>query len=106
MSRWTYIDGVVKVSVFPGRTRAECRYILDTVLDHLPKVTGEERDMKIYAVQPEGHSFCLWEPDPMSDPLFYLVAKYFDDPDIQQEADRRHAWKAEVVQRLRNLLDW
>ena len=49
--------------------------------------------------------YLLWEPDPMSGLPFYLAAKYFDNPDIQQEADRRQAWKAEVVQRLRNLLD-
>ena len=59
MSRWTYIDGVVKVSAFPGRTQAECRYILDTVLDHLPKVTGGERDMQVYTIQPNGTSFSV-----------------------------------------------
>lgn len=59
MSRWTYINGVVKVSTFPGRTQAECRYILDTVLDHLPKVTGEERNMQVYTVQPNGTSFSV-----------------------------------------------
>ena len=39
MSWWTHIRGPVEVSV-PGRTQAEIDYILQTVLDHLPRVTG------------------------------------------------------------------
>lgn len=55
MSYWTYINGTINVEPF-GRTQAEKRYILDTVLDHLPRVTGSEGDMEIYVVQPEGHT--------------------------------------------------
>lgn len=47
MSWWTYINGTINVSA-PGRTQAECDYILQTVLDHLPPVTGSEHDMEIY----------------------------------------------------------
>ena len=47
MSWWTYITGTIEVSV-PGRTQAECDYILRTVLDHLPPVTGSEHDMEIF----------------------------------------------------------
>lgn len=55
MSSWTYINGVI--TVFPlGRTQAEKRYILDTVLDHLPKVTGSERDMNTYLIQKSGYN--------------------------------------------------
>ena len=43
MSWWTYINGTITVSPM-GRTQAEKRYILETVLDHLPLVTGSERD--------------------------------------------------------------
>ena len=39
MSWWTYIHGTIVVSP-TGRTQAEKRYVLDTVLDHLPRVTG------------------------------------------------------------------
>ena len=53
MSFWTHITGTVMVEPF-GRTQAEKRYILDTVLDHLPRVTGSERDMEVYVVQPNG----------------------------------------------------
>lgn len=50
MSWWTYVNGTVTVSPM-GRTQAEKKYILDTVLDHLPLVTGSERDMEIYTIQ-------------------------------------------------------
>lgn len=54
MSYWTYINGIV--TVFPmGRTQAEMRYILETVLDHLPMVTGSERNMDIHIVQRYGY---------------------------------------------------
>lgn len=55
MSSWTYINGVITISS-PGRTQAEARYILETVIDHLPKVTGSERDMNTYIIQKNGHS--------------------------------------------------
>lgn len=54
MSYWTYISGVVTVSPM-GRTQAEMRYILDTVLDHLPRVTGSEEDMYVHVIQQAGH---------------------------------------------------
>lgn len=50
MSYWTYVTGVITVSPM-GRTQHEMTYILNTVLDHLPKVTGSERDMNVYVVQ-------------------------------------------------------
>ena len=46
MSSWTYIDGVITVSPM-GRTPAESRYILETVLNHLPIVSGSEDCMRI-----------------------------------------------------------
>lgn len=47
MSMWTHIHGTIKV--FPiGRTQAEKTYILQTILDHLPRVTGSEEDMQVY----------------------------------------------------------
>ncbi len=54
MSSWTYITGVI--TVFPmGRTQPEKRYILDTVLEHLPRVTGSEGDMHVHVVQKAGY---------------------------------------------------
>lgn len=58
MSFWTYIFGSIKVHV-PGRTQAEIQYILDTVLEHLPVVTGSEGEMKVHAVRNDGYNkFC------------------------------------------------
>lgn len=47
MSSWTYINGVITVSPM-GRTQHEKTYTLNTVLDHLPRVTGSEGDMDLY----------------------------------------------------------
>ena len=41
MSFWSYVRGMIEV--YPmGRTQAEMRYILETVLSHLPPVTEYE----------------------------------------------------------------
>ena len=52
---WTYVRGLIEISA-PGRTQAEKDYILQTVIDHLPKVTGSEVDMSIYTIRADGHS--------------------------------------------------
>lgn len=53
MSSWTYINGTIIVSPM-GRTQHEKTYILNTVLDHLPRVTGSEGDIDIYINQKNG----------------------------------------------------
>ena len=53
MSYWTHITGTITVRPM-GRTQAEKRYILETVLEHLPLVTGSERDMNVHIVQKAG----------------------------------------------------
>lgn len=55
MSKWAYVSGIVTVDV-PGRTQAECQYIVETVVNHLPKVTGSERDMVVHIVKEDGHN--------------------------------------------------
>lgn len=55
MSDWTYITGTITASPI-GRTQAEKRYILDTVLAHLPIVSGSEKDMNVYVIQKNGHN--------------------------------------------------
>ena len=55
MSWWTYINGTILVSPM-GRSQPEKRYILDTVLEHLPRVTGSEGDMEVYVQQRAGHN--------------------------------------------------
>lgn len=69
MSYWTYISGVVTVSPM-GRTQAEKRYILDTVLDHLPRVTGSERDMTVHVVQKADYN-CSSSHDEFGMAAFY-----------------------------------
>lgn len=54
MSNWTYVQGLIELDV-PGRTQAEKNYILQTVIDHLPKVTGSEKSMNLYTIQTAGH---------------------------------------------------
>lgn len=58
MSYWTYVNGIIEVSPF-GRTQHEMRYILETVLDHLPKVTGSERNMSVHVVQKSGYNMLI-----------------------------------------------
>lgn len=55
MSCWTYVHGTIKVAPM-GRTQAEKTYILNTVLEHLPQVTGSEEDMNVYVIQKNGHN--------------------------------------------------
>ena len=55
MSYWTYINGTITVRPM-GRTQPEKRYILETVLNHLPRVTGSEGDMNTYIIQKNGYN--------------------------------------------------
>jgi hypothetical protein len=55
MSNWTYVRGLIELDV-PGRTQAEMDYILQTVIDHLPEVTGSEGTMDIHIVRAYGHN--------------------------------------------------
>lgn len=60
MSMWTYVQGLIELGA-PGRTQAEKDYILRTVIDHLPKVTGSEGNMDIHIVRAYGHN--SWSSD-------------------------------------------
>jgi hypothetical protein len=53
MSHWSYIIGALEVEPI-GRTQPEKRYVLDTVLEHLPKVEGSEGPMQVYVSQVRG----------------------------------------------------
>lgn len=55
MSYWTCITGTIRVRP-RGRTQHEKTYILNTILDHLPKVTGSEGNMDVYVIQKRGHN--------------------------------------------------
>lgn len=77
MSMWTYAQGLIELGV-PGRTQAEKDYILQTVIDHLPKVTGSEGDMDIHIVRAYGHN--MWSNRDELDNLawgFKTQSRYF-----------------------------
>lgn len=54
MSQWTHIFGLIRVHPM-GRTQAEKTYILQTVLEHLPVVTGSEEDLEVIINQEPGY---------------------------------------------------
>lgn len=55
MSLWTYVTGVIQVDGV-GRTQPEVEYILKTILEHMPVVTGSERNMHVYLTKEYGHN--------------------------------------------------
>ena len=55
MSFWTSVIGMVKVTV-PGRTQPECDYVVQTVVNHLPLITGSEGPVSVHIVKKSGHS--------------------------------------------------
>lgn len=54
MSRWTNVTGMIAVQV-PGRTDKEKEYILDSVLRHLPLITGSEGPCHALYVKAHGY---------------------------------------------------
>lgn len=62
MSFWSGAIGVIVVSV-PGISQEHKTFILKTVLDHLPKVTGSEGDMDVFVNLTSGHD----ESSPMDE---------------------------------------
>lgn len=69
MSYWTYVNGVITVEPL-GRTQPEKRYILETILDHLPKITGSERDMNISILEKQSGASSSCNCDEFGRPLF------------------------------------
>lgn len=53
MSHWFHIRGMVTVEPF-GRSQPEKRYILESVLNHLPVVQGSEGGMMVSIIQRPG----------------------------------------------------
>ena len=47
MSRWTYVSGVIKVDTF-ARSSAEAIYLAQTVVNHLPQISGSEGPAHYY----------------------------------------------------------
>lgn len=57
MSFWTHVSGVVEVNVY-GSTQPQIEYILNTVLEHLPRITGSEGDVHVHPIKQHGHNCC------------------------------------------------
>lgn len=55
MSIWSHVKGIITVDV-RGRTQHEKDYVISTVLDHLPRVTGSEYDMGVHYIKTEFHN--------------------------------------------------
>lgn len=56
MSNWTKVRGVIDVCP-AGNSQAEKRYTLETLISHLPKITGSEKDVNIYIIQKSGNDY-------------------------------------------------
>lgn len=109
MSSWTYITGVIQVSPL-GRTQAEKTYILETTLQHLPKVTGSEEDMYVHYIKRGGinHScshneFGEWNSDgciEMQDNYILVVEGNFRDRFFNQTYREFIKWLTRLAKRI------
>jgi len=54
MSCWTYVTGVIEVDTC-GRSDAEAMYLAQTVVNHLPRISGSERNVEYYLSRPSGY---------------------------------------------------
>ena len=58
MSSWTYVRGMIRVDPI-GESTTEKEFVVHTVLDHLPPVTGSE---KTYALERSSRAKYSCEP--------------------------------------------
>ena len=52
---WTYVTGIIKADTYSA-TDAETMYIAQTVVNHLPKITGSEGNVNIHVYMEDGHN--------------------------------------------------
>lgn len=101
MSMWTYVRGLIELDV-PGRTQAEKDYILQTVIDHLPKVTGSEDNMDIHTVRAYGYN--MWPNLDEFDNLswdFKTQSRYF----LVLDGSLRDRWYEDTFKELNKFLN-
>lgn len=55
MSKWTHVTGAIRIDTY-ARSDAEAVYIAQTVANHLPRITGSERDAAVYVNLEAGHN--------------------------------------------------
>lgn len=56
MSYWTYVNGIIKVDTF-ALSDAEAMYKAQTVINHLPQITGSEGPAHVYCIRPFGSNW-------------------------------------------------
>ena len=103
MSCWTHITGVITVEPF-GRTQHEKRYILDTIIDHLPKVSGSERNMNVYTMQKKSrNSSCTYNEfgESVNEKLFEYQSVYL----VIIEGNFRDRFFYDTLKELNNFLN-
>lgn len=114
MSSWTYVSGLIRVSPV-GRTQPEKRYILETVLEHLPAVGGSEGYMDTYIIQRKGWntrvsyneleeclSYCenRHKPNEMQDEYFIIVDGNLRDRFFDQTFMDFNRWLNRLAKRV------
>lgn len=108
MSAWTYITGVI--TVFPmGRTQPEKRYILDTVLEHMPRVTGSEQDMHVHVIQKHGYNCSSshnefgeripWNENKTQDKYFVVIEASLRDRYFEETLRELNKWLNRLAKR-------
>lgn len=103
MSAWTYITGII--TVFPmGRTQPEKRYILDTILEHMPRVTGSEQDMHVHVIQKHGYN-CSSSHNEFGERIPWNENKTQDKYFIVIEASLRDRYFEETLRELNKWLN-
>lgn len=108
MSRWTYITGVITVSPM-GRTQPEKRYILDTVLEHQPRVTGSEEDMHVHVAQKHGYNcssshnefgeWIPWKKNRTQDDYFVIIEAALRDRYFEETLRELNKWLNRLAKR-------
>lgn len=108
MSSWTYITGVITVSPM-GRTQPEKRYILDTVLEHQPRVTGSEEDMHVHVVQKHGYNcssshnefgeWIPWKKNRTQDDYFVIIEAALRDRYFEETLRELNKWLNRLAKR-------
>lgn len=108
MSAWTYITGVI--TVFPmGRTQPEKRYILDTILEHMPRVTGSEQDMHVHVIQKHGYNCSSshnefgeripWNENKTQDKYFVVIEASLRDRYFEETLRELNKWLNRLAKR-------
>ncbi len=106
MSYWTYVNGTIEVSTL-GRTQEEIEYILKTVLRHLPKVSGSEKDMDYYLIQKNGYNssrshneFEIFEPNEIQENYLIVVDGSLRDRKFNETYREFQKWLCRFAKRV------